>query len=341
MLKGSKPRRATIEAVAKEAGVSRSTVSRVLTKSPLVSDETRKAVEAAIEELAYVPSRAAQSLAKQRTGVAVLVIPEDIQHFFSEPFFAPVITGIDQELSEADYILTMFIASHDARARGEQYLLSGTADGVFILSHRLPDESSVALASKIPVVFGGVPPLPEEHPYYVDSDNRLGGYLAGRHLVDRGHTQIAMVTGDMEMPASTHRLEGFQRALDEAGLQPVGVADGASTRPGGREAMESLLENADPTAVFVAGDLMARGAVDCAEQKGLEIPGDLAIVGFDDAAAATSETPTSETPTLTTIKQSLPEYGRAMARMLLDLINGEQAEGPVQLPVELVIRETT
>lgn len=336
--KGRKPQRATIEAVAEKAGVSRSTVSRVLTKSPLVSDQAKKAVEEAIEELSYVPSRAAQSLAKRKTGIAVLVVPEDIQHFFSEPFFVPVIQGIDEELSKADYILTMFIASSDARERGEQYLLSGAADGVFILSHRLADETAVALAAKIPVVFGGLPPSPEEHPHFVDSDNKSGGYLAARHLIDSGHTRIAIITGDMEMPASTDRLEGFNEALVEEGLKPVGVVDGKSTRQGGNEALETLLEEADiaPTAVFVAGDLMARGVVDRAEQEGLEVPVELAIVGFDDAAAATSQA-----PSLTTIRQRLDDYGRAMAVMLLDLIKTGKAEGPVRLPVELVKRETT
>ena len=332
---GVKQKRATIRAVAKHAGVSRSTVSRVLTGSPSVSDAARKSVQQAIDDLGYVPSRAAQSLATKRAGVAVLVIPEDIDHFFAEPFFTPVITGIDAELSEAGYILTMFIASSEAREKGEQYLLSGAADGALVLSHRLPDESVRQLMGSIPVVFGGLSPCPDSHPYYVDADNREGGYLAARHLIDAGHTKIAMITGDLEMPASEHRLEGFNRALKEENLVAEGIEAGESTRRGGYQAMGELLDTARPTAVFVGGDLMARGAISCATDRGLRVPEDVAVVGFDDAAAATSEW-----PQLTTIRQPLNEYGREMARMLLNLLSGEEPDAPVVLPVELVVRET-
>lgn len=315
--------------------MSRSTVSRVLTGSPLVSEEARKSVEKAIEDLNYVPSRAARLLASQKAGVIVLVIPEDVSHVFSEPFFAPVIAGIDEELEDTDFILTLFVASGASRRKAERYLLSGSADGALVLSHHLSDQFVSGLVDSIPTVFGGRPPESDGHLYYVDSDNVQGGYLAGRYLLNAGHRAIAVITGDMDMPASADRLEGFTKALLEANVEPESIREGNSTRQGGHEAMVAVLENSKPSAVFVAGDLMARGAIECVIERGLQIPEDIAIVGFDDAIAATNEH-----PRLTTIHQPLYEYGRAMAKMLLDVLESGETKTPVVLPTHVVARDT-
>lgn len=316
--------------------MSRSTVSRVLTGSPLVSDAAREAVERAIAKLNYVPNRAAQALASNRTRSIVLLVPENIGKFFADPFFAPVIAGIDAELRESDFVFTMFIASRADDQKAVNYLSAEVAEGVIVLSHHVADAFVEKLRVFLPVIFGGRPRSPAPGDYYVDVDNVAGGALATQHLVDRGYRHIAAITAALDQPYAVDRLEGFNVTLQDAGLIPAGIADGQSTYQGGFEAMRELLAAGPVDAVFAASDLMARGACDYLLTNGYAIPSDVAVIGFDDSGAATA----SE-PHLTTVRQPLREMGRTLARTLVELLEGEVAPTRTLLPVELVQRETT
>src|SRR3712207_5786393 len=174
----------TLEMVAAAAGVSRSTVSRVVNDSPKVTPEAVAAVNAAILKLGYVPNRVARSLASRRTFSIALVIPETTARFFADPFFASVVQGAAFHLSKTEYTLTLLISSETDPEKTRRYLQGGNVDGALILSHHTDDRSYTELAGRLPVVFGGRPMSQEgEDAYVVDADNRAAAEEATRHLI--------------------------------------------------------------------------------------------------------------------------------------------------------------
>ena len=209
----------TIEEVAAASGVSRSTVSRVVNGSTAVSPAALEAVQRAIAELNYVPNRAARSLASKQTHAIALVVPEDTSRFFGDPFFAPIVSGINAYLSKSDYVLNLFIASDDPGDKTTDYLRSGAVDGAIIVSHHTSDTFIDRIASAVPVVYGGRPLREREGDYYVDVDNVRGGQDATAYLIARGHRRIATIAGPLTMPAGVDRLHGYRQALAEAGLR--------------------------------------------------------------------------------------------------------------------------
>src|SRR3954452_6916234 len=188
------PAQPTLEMVAAAAGVSRSTVSRVVNDSPKVTPEAVAAVKAAIEKLGYVPNRAAQILASRRTFSIALVIPENTAKFFSDPYFATVIQGVAMHLANTDYTLSLLIAPENDSEKTRSYLQAGNVDGAIILSHHSDDRSYIALARSIPVVFGGRPMSAEGvGAYYVDVDNVLAAQQVTELLINQGRTRIATI----------------------------------------------------------------------------------------------------------------------------------------------------
>jgi len=327
---------ATIEEVAARAGVSRSTVSRVVNGSTSVSPTALDAVRRAIDELQYVPNRAARSLASRQTRAIALVIPEETDRFFGDPFFASIVAGISEAVGESDYVMNMLIASDDVSAKALGYLRSGSVDGAIVASHHTSGTFVDRLADAVPVVYGGRPGHVRESDHYVDVDNVQAGRDATRYLLDRGHRRLATVTGPSDMPAAIDRLRGFRETLAEAGLDAVGVEDGDFTEAGGAIAMRRLLASgARPDALFVASDLMARGAYTALREHGLDVGRDIAVIGFDDSSAATSLT-----PALTTVRQPSREQGRQMARLLLEMLAGRPIPHATILPTEIVERDS-
>jgi transcriptional regulator, LacI family len=325
---------ATIEEVAAAAGVSRSTVSRVVNGSTAVSPAALQAVERAIAELNYVPNRAARSLASRATMAIALVVPEDTTRFFGDPFFASVVSGINARLSRSDYVLNLIIASDDPRDKTTTYVRSGAVDGAIIVSHHTSDTFIDRIAAAVPVVYGGRPVRERERDYYVDVDNVAGAVTATQHLIDSGHRRIASISGPVSMPAGVDRLEGYRRALASAGLQPVAVEDGNFTADGGGAAMQRILDADVPfDALFVASDLMARGALAALARAGIRVPDDVAIVGFDDSPVATAVQ-----PNLTTVRQPSREQGVMMADVLLSLLAGGTPAHVTVLDTELIVR---
>ncbi|WES63741.1 LacI family DNA-binding transcriptional regulator [Microbacter sp. GSS18] len=326
----------TIEEVAAAAGVSRSTVSRVVNGSTAVSPEALEAVKRAIAELNYVPNRAARSLASRQTHAIALVVPEDTTRFFGDPFFAAIVSGINSRISRSDFVLNLFIASDDPGDKTTSYLRSGAVDGAIVVSHHTSDTFIDRIAAVVPVVYGGRPVRERERDYYVDVDNTRGALMATEFLMDRGHTRIGTITGPLDMPAGVDRLVGFREALAARGLEPVAVEDGNFTAAGGADAMRRILESGDvPDALFIASDLMARGAMNVLAGAGLRVPGDIAIIGFDDSPVATSVT-----PPLTTMRQPSFQQGEQMAGILLDILADRDPRHVTVLDTELIVRES-
>ncbi len=333
----AQPVAATLEMVAAEAGVSRSTVSRVVNESPNVRPDVARSVQAAITRLNYVPNRAARSLASRQTNSIALVVPEDTARFFGDPYFASVVSGITARLDETNYMLSMVVASSGYRHKTRRYLQAGSVDGILVISHHAGVRDLVDLSTPLPMVFGGRPTDPElGDAYFVDVDNFSGAELATRHLLSLGRRRIATITGSADMQASLDRLAGFRAALQQAGQPADLVAGGDFTTHGGALAMAQLLDQEpELDAVFVASDLMARGALMTLSDRGRRVPADIAVVGFDNSPLAEAGS-----IGLTSVDQPSIAMGARMAEVLLQLLAGEQPEQSTILPTELVVRES-
>ncbi|APY88155.1 LacI family transcriptional regulator [Streptomyces alfalfae] len=308
--------RPTLEEVAARAGVGRGTVSRVINGSPRVSEATRTAVEAAVAELGYVPNTAARALAANRTDAIALVVPEPETRFFAEPYFSDVLRGVGAELSETEMqLLLIFAGSDQRRQRLAQYLAAHRVDGVLLVSVHADDPLPDLLSQlEIPAVISGRRSADEPLPS-VDSDNFAGACSAVEHLLSRGRTSIATITGRLDVYGAQRRLDGYRAALRDAG-RPVDermIVPGDFTEEGGRRAMRELLETRPGLdAVFAGSDVMAAGARQALREAGRRIPDDVALVGFDDSAIARHMD-----PPLTSVRQPIEEMGRAMIDLLL------------------------
>lgn len=331
------PAHATLEIVAQAAGVSRATVSRVVNGSPKVSRDIAASVSEAITRLNYVPNRAARSLASRTTGSIALIVPEDVTRFFGDPFFASIVQGITQRLDETDYVLNLLVASSDPGHKTTRYLRSGSIDGALVISHHIGDD--LLSGCKVPLVFGGRPIALEDVDdiCFVDVDNVTGAQIGTRRLVETGRGRIGSIAGPLDMPAGIDRLEGFRRAMTEAGLTADAVEFGDFSVTGAMEATGKLLDRVpDLDGLFVASDLMATGAIAVLRERGIRIPEDVAIVGFDDSPAATSTD-----VKLTTVSQPSTEMGCAMADTLLRLLAHDPAVTKHNImQTRLVVRES-
>lgn len=328
----------TLEMVAAVSGVSRSTVSRVVNRSPNVRPEVTATVLRAIDHLNYVPNRAARSLAGRHTYALALLVPEEANRFFGDPYFASVVQGITSTLDGSDYVLNLLVSRDGPGGKTRRYLQSGNVDGALVVSHHASNTDLREINAGLPLVFGGRPVVVDlDTCYYVDVDNVGGAKQATEHLIRRGR-RPATITGPLDMPAAIDRLAGWRAAMGEAGLAADAVALGDFTTAGGAAAMRELLDRfPDLDGVFVANDLMARGALTVLAERSRTVPSDVAVVGYDDSPAATSGD-----PALTTVSQPSVSMGAQMAATLLGLLAGSEPESRAcVLQTRLIVRATT
>jgi DNA-binding LacI/PurR family transcriptional regulator len=339
--------RPTLEQVAAHAGVGRGTASRVINGSPRVSDRTRAAVEAAIAELGFIPNRAARALAAGTTDAVALVVPEAETRLFSEPYFSGMLRGASGELAEAEMqLLLTLIRNQRERDRFAHYAAANRVDGVLLISVHADDPLPDQLhETGIPMVLGGRRAGNEPLPF-VDSDNTGGARAGVEHLLATGRRAIGTITGALDIHAAQCRLEGYREALRAAGRDDGDerVVHGDFTEESGHRAMRELLSREGGVdAVFCASDVMAAGARIALREAGRSVPGDVALVGFDDSAVARHVD-----PPLTTVRQPIEDMGAAMVRTLLGLMEGKRrGADPVScslgrtLPTELVRRASS
>ena len=330
----------TLEEVATLAGVGRGTASRVINGSEQVSEVSRAAVLQAIDDLGYVPNRAARSLVTRLTDVVALVVSESEERVFGEPFFGQIVRGVSGALagSQRQLLLTMAHPTHD-RGRLDNYLSRQHVDGVLLLSLHGDDPLPGQLEARgVPAVLGGRPSQASSL-HFVDADNAGGAGQAVAHLVGTGRRRIGTISGPQDMFAGLARLDGYRTALAAAGLpfDPALVVSGDFSEQSGWQAGETLLEQApDLDAVFAASDQMAVGAIAALTKHGRRVPEDVAVVGFDDS-------PSSRflTPRLTTVHQPVEAMGAAMVELLSALITDPSgAHQDVVLGTHLVVRDS-
>ncbi len=314
----------TLEMVAQAAGVSPSTVSRILNGTAVVSDDKRRAVDEAIAQLGFVPNPVARGLAGGRT-LSVGVVAQTID----SPFFGGALRGIEEELSRAGYS-PLFVSGHWSVAqetRCIEMLRSRRVDGIIVLTGRLSDAALAAHAQSLPVVVTGRS-LQAPGLYALAFDNFEGARLATHHLLSLGHRRIAFISGDARHPDARERLRGYRAALEAAGLPfDAGlVLPGQFHEESGRMAVERLLDSRQPyTAIFAANDQMAFGAALALHRRQLHVPDDVSLVGFDDVAGAVYSI-----PPLSTVHHPVYELGQLAAQAMLQLLAGEVPQ--VKLP---------
>lgn len=328
---------ATMKQVASRAGVSISTVSHVINKTRHVSDDVQDSVNKAIRTLNYFPSAVARSLKVAQTHTIGMVIPNN-----SNPFFAELIRGIEGVCFDKGYavILCNTDDKPEKQAKYIQVLLEKRVDGLIVISSGYdPDLVRLLSSRRIPEVTidRAIPGLVSDNVYV---NHELGGYLATRHLLSLGHTQIACLSGPEELSSGNDRMAGYLRALKESQVtvNRSWLIRGEFSSQSGYECMQKLLALPDqPSAVFACNDLLAMGAMCAAHEQGIDIPDDLSIVGFDDIQLASYTC-----PPLTTMAQPKQEMGEMVANMLIKRMQNKDL--PIQQQVfqpELRIRKST
>ncbi|HET7568051.1 MAG TPA: LacI family DNA-binding transcriptional regulator [Gaiellaceae bacterium] len=330
--------RVTIREIAELAGVSIATVSRVLNERDDVSDETRELVRRIVREHGYRANRSARSLSRGHTGLVGVLVP-----LVHPAYFSAILSGAAEALYEQDMrlVLSPTLHEHDREVSLVDRLAHGLTDGALLV---LPEESSEELQRLLDegyrfVVVDPLEPLPERVPS-VSAAHASGADQAMRHLLDLGHRRIAAITGPKGWVATDDRLRGFHAALAAAGIMPDPKLEVAADFEigGGERAAHALLDLAEPpTAIFAFNDNMAVGAIQAARARGVRVPEQLSVVGFDDTEQATIVT-----PTLTTVRQPLAEMGRMAVSLLVRLLERQRFETlHVELATRLVVREST
>ncbi len=330
----SRARRIRIVDVARAAGVSVATVSRVLNGAETVAPELRDRVVSASRELGYRPNPHARALHTGRShaiGVAATYVGG---------FFADLFDGLESRLAGAGYRL--LVAGGNGQRADERNtlfdLLNRHVDGLVVFLEAVGDADLAEVVGRgtPTLVLGRVVPGIEDRCFAWDQ--RAGGALATRHLLAMGHRRIGHLAGPTSNLHARERREGYVQAMREAGiaLEPGWIAEGDFQENGGREAMRTLLAQSDLTAVFVANDQMALGALSALWERGLRCPTDLSLIGFDDQRVSSFTT-----PPLTTVRQPLEELGRIVAdRLLLD-IRSEQGAGRPDLPPLALVKRAS
>ena len=326
--------RPTYTVIAKAAGVSEATVSRVLNGDESVHPDRAKRVNEAVDKLGYRKNRVASALASGRSGLIAVVIDDDLS-VFSDPFWGTVTSGVSRILSE-NGIHTVLMVSPVGSVDGgvAHYLKSGEVDGaIFFVLHSDALVNNLK-KSGLPMVIAGTPHSSLDIPF-VDTDNFGGAYAGTKHLINQGCKKIAIITGDIGTTAAKQRLDGYLQAFRETGGVPAKglICEGDYSLESGMENTRKLLaDHPDVDGIFASNDLMAAGAVTVLQDMGKLVPEQIKVVGFDDALIAQTTR-----PALTTIRQDVVALGEAAGSLMIAQLNGEDVK-PIITPTELVIR---
>ncbi|GHO85094.1 LacI family DNA-binding transcriptional regulator [Dictyobacter formicarum] len=336
-MKQSLSKRSTMAEIAAKAGVSIPTVSRVLHHRPDVAPETRKRVEQLLEEHGLIQGRAKKLLRKEHSGIVDMLFPG-----FDSMYSFEIARGVEEVIARTDLRLAISSTHHstELEQRWMSKIQKSPSDGaILVLAHGEPRHFDPLHRHNIPFVVvdhGGElgPDTPS-----VGATNWLGGRTATEYLISLGHRRVAVITGPTTLPCSQDRVAGYRSALETAGLQinPAFICLGDFSPDSGYEQTNALLDLPEPpTAIFAGCDEQATGVYSALRARGLNIPDDMSVIGFDDVPTASIIT-----PNLTTIRQPLREMGRVATTMLLHLINGEPLDSMrVELTTHLVVRDS-
>ena len=336
MTKQTTPSKVTIVEVAEKAGVSLGTVSRVLNNDIHVAPETRERVLAVTQELGYVANRQARGLKGRKTNVIGVLVPD-----LGTGYIGEIMHGIDTELALTQLDLMLF-TTHRTAVKEANYvanMVQGMVDGLLLVLPRNPtDYVSTLTRRNFPFVLidhqGTGNPCPS-----VGATNWQGAYNATEYLIKLGHTRIGFITGAMDLGAANDRLDGYKSALRLHHLSedPGLIFEGTFFQPDGYAGAATLLALKEPpTAIFASNDVMAMGAMDAIRTRGLRVPEDISVIGFDNIPQAALIH-----PALTTVHQPLEQMGRIATQMLLDMLkNPEKEIGRIELPTQLIVRDS-
>ncbi len=332
---------ATIRDVARLAGVAPSTVSMALAGHPAIAEATRQIVRDAAAKLRYTPNHSARSLRGNRQQAIGVVIPHSSAHVFSHPYFMDILGGITDVANEHDFIVALSTAREEDEEEGAyvKMLRSQRVDGIILASAALFDQHVMELAvSGYPFVFLGRYPL-NPSITAVGVDDFGGADMMTTHLLAHGYSSIAHLSGPLHHLSAADRRDGYRRALARAGIpsRDEYLIEGDYSEESGRRTALRLLELPDlPRAVFAGNDEMAFGALTVFRDRGLRVPEDIALVGFDDLAIARVMS-----PSLTTVRQPIRQLGALAAERLIALARGREVpERQAVLPVTLSVRDS-
>jgi len=327
----------SIDDVAREADVSIATVSRVINNFGSVKKRNKLKVLEAIEKLNFKPNISASRLASNKVNSVGLIMPV-YDNMFGSFFFTEMMKGIRDVVFPARRDLILLYNVNEPEDDFYRRILNKTYIGGLILELGAREINPILRKSDIPYVVVNAT-YDEPRINYISVSNRAGAHDAVKYLIDMGHRKIATIHGALNIQSGKERLEGYTQALEGSGI-PVSrdlILDGNFYRKTAYEKMTALLETKEPpTAVFVASDEMALGAIKAARDKGLNVPGDISLVGFDDNPMCSELS-----PKLTTVRQPITEMGRLAAETIIKLIDKEEKPGVKKtLPTELIIRDS-
>ncbi|MBB1199295.1 DNA-binding transcriptional regulator CytR [Enterobacteriaceae bacterium 89] len=328
---------ATMKDVAQKANVSTATVSRALMNPDKVSQSTRNKVEKAALDVGYFPQAMGRNSRRNESRTILVIVPD-----ICDPFFSEIIRGIEVTAAAQGYLVLIGDCAHQNQQEKTfiDLIITKQIDGMLLLGSRLPFDASIEEQRNLPPMVMANEFAPELELPTVHIDNLTAAFNAVNYLHELGHQRIGCIAGPEEMPLCHYRLQGYVQALRRSGItvDPHYIARGDFTYEAGANALEQLLELPEPpTAVFCHSDIMALGALSLAKRRGLKIPDDLSIIGFDNISL-------SEfcDPPLTTVSQPRFDIGREAMLLLLDQLSGQNvSSGSRLLDCELVLRGST
>ncbi|MBC8061075.1 MAG: LacI family DNA-binding transcriptional regulator [Clostridiaceae bacterium] len=331
----------TIKDVAKVSGVSPSTVSRVISNNPRISDDTKRTVREAMKKLGYHPNAIAQSLVNRSTNTIGIVMPQSTEKAFLNPFFSQALSGISSAAHEKNYHLLLSTGSTEEEQliSVEKIVNGGRVDGIIIMYSSV--NNVILEAAKdfnTPIVIIGKPLVAIEKVLYVDNDNIEASKNVTEKLIKNGHKRIAYISGPFEFVVSLDRLDGYRNALleNQIDLDRQLICEGEFSQEDGYKCMKKLLQCKDrPTALVVTDDIMAFGAMKAIKEAGINIPLEIEIISFNNI-------PLAEfcRPALTSVDTDAYSLGLEASKLIIEHIKGRTDRHKVIVPTTIVYRET-